>query len=128
MGRYRQLNSHTLGRTKTVVVVDDEEGICETLRDVFEDEGYSVGVATNGAQALALLKSLSPKPCIVILDLLMPVLDGNAVYRAMKADPSLAGIPVVISTSDPSRAPSGVLILRKPIVLEVLLGVVRKSC
>ena len=120
--------NNTLRRTKTVLVVDDEEGICDTLRDVFEDEGYSVGVATNGALALAILKELSPKPCIVILDLLMPVLDGNAVYRAMKADPTLANIPVVISTSDPSRAPSGVLIMRKPIVLEVLLGVVRKSC
>ena len=120
--------NNTLKRAKTVVVVDDEEGICETLRDVFEDEGYSVGVATNGADALELLRRLSPKPCIVVLDLLMPVLDGNAVYRAMKADPTLADIPVVISTSDPSRAPSGVLIMRKPIVLDVLLGVVRKNC
>jgi CheY-like chemotaxis protein len=115
-------------RTGTVMIVDDEEGICETLRDVFEDEGYKVGVATNGQEALWLLKTVSPKPCIVILDLLMPVLDGNAVYRAMKADPALANIPVVISTSDPSRAPSGALIMRKPLALEVLLSMVRRCC
>jgi CheY-like chemotaxis protein len=120
--------SNTLNGTKTVMVVDDEEGICDTLRDVFEDEGYSVGVATNGRDALALLRQLSPKPCIVILDLLMPVLDGNAVYRAMKADPLLSDIPVVISTSDPSRAPSGALIMRKPLSVDILLDVVRRCC
>ena len=113
---------------KTVMVVDDEEGICDTLRDLFEDEGYTVGVATNGREALALLQRLSPKPCIVILDLLMPVLDGNAVYREMKADAALMDIPVVIATSDPSRAPSGALIMRKPLNVDVLLDMVRKCC
>jgi CheY-like chemotaxis protein len=115
-------------RSKTVMVVDDEEGICETLRDVFEDEGYSVGVATNGVDALAMLRAMSPKPCMVILDLLMPVMDGNAVYRAMKADPALAGVPVLVSTSDPSRAPSGVYIVRKPVALDLLLDAVRRCC
>jgi CheY-like chemotaxis protein len=114
--------------TKTIVVVDDEEGICETLRDVFEDEGYTVAIASNGAEALALLRSMPVRPCIVILDLLMPILDGNAVYRAMKADPALASVPVVVSTSDPSRAPSGVFIMRKPVALDLLIDTVRKCC
>ncbi len=113
---------------KTVVVVEDEQDICATLKDVFEDEGYAVGVAHDGVQALDLMHKLEDKPCIVILDLMMPVMDGNAVYRAMKADPDLDDVPVVITTSDPSRAPPGVLIMRKPVSLDVLLDTVRKCC
>ena len=112
--------------TMTIVIVDDEEAICETLKDVFEEEGYSVEVATNGLDALSLIRAMPVKPGMVILDLLMPRMDGNAVYAAMKADPSLIDIPVVISTSDPSRAPSGVLIMRKPVDLDLLLDTVRK--
>ena len=54
-------------------------------------------------------------------------MDGSAVYAAMKADPTLLDIPVVISTSDPSRAPSGVLIMRKPVDLDILLDTIRKK-
>lgn len=113
---------------KSVVVVDDEAAICDALRDVFEHEGYSVDVASNGCDALTLLRSLLIKPCLVVLDLIMPVLDGNAVYRAMKADPALADIPVVVSTSDPSRAPAGALVMRKPVSLDALLQVVHRCC
>jgi CheY-like chemotaxis protein len=117
-----------MSRSKTVLVVDDEEGMCETLKDVFEDEGFTVNMASNGAEALTLLRGMTVKPCIVILDLLMPVLDGNTVYRTMKADPTLAQVPIVISTSDPSRAPSGAMILKKPVSLAVLLDQVRRCC
>jgi two-component system, sensor histidine kinase and response regulator len=112
----------------TVLVVDDEEGICETLRDVFEDEGFNVRTVNNGRDALRVLQDLPTKPCVVILDLIMPILDGNAVYAAMKADPELAGIQVVISTSDPSRAPEGSVVMRKPIALDALLALVRRCC
>ena len=110
----------------TIVVVDDEETICETLKDVLEEEGYRVEVASDGVDALALLRHLEVLPRMIILDLLMPRMDGNAVLSTLKADPALAGIPVVISTSDPSRAPSGVLIIKKPVDLDMLLDTVRK--
>jgi CheY-like chemotaxis protein len=113
---------------QTIVVVDDEEAICETLRDVFEEEGYGVQTAFDGVAALDLLRGMAVKPRVVILDLLMPRLDGNSVYAAMQADPALSEIPVVISTSDPSRAPSGVLIMKKPVDLDLLLDTVRKNC
>ena len=113
--------------SNTIVVVDDEETICETLKDVLEEEGYEVEVAGNGVDALALLRRLTTTPRMVILDLLMPRMDGNAVFMTMKSDPALADIPVVISTSDPSRAPSGVLIMKKPVDLDVLLDTVRRN-
>ncbi len=113
--------------SNTIVIVDDEEVICETLKDVLEEEGYTVEVAADGVDALALLRGLAVPPRMILLDLLMPRMDGNAVLRALRADPALAEIPVVISTSDPSRAPSGVLIMRKPVDLDMLLDTVRKQ-
>ncbi|HVZ73174.1 MAG TPA: response regulator [Polyangia bacterium] len=116
-----------LAPRRTVVIVDDEETIRETLRDVFEEEGYAVELATNGVDALALMRALDERPHVVILDLIMPRMDGGAVYAEMKADPALREIPVLISTSDPSRAPSGVLIMRKPVDLAVLLDAVSRA-
>lgn len=110
-----------------VMIVDDEADIRDSLREFFEDEGYAVATASNGAQALELLEG-DALPCVVILDLMMPILDGNEVYARMQADPRLSSVPVVVSTSDPSRAPSGVLIMRKPIDLNRLLGTVRHHC
>ena len=110
---------------KSILIVDDEDDIRDTLRDVFEDEGYVVEAAANGEEALAVLRA-RPKPALVILDLLMPIMDGNALYRAMKADPAFADIPVIVSSSDPSRAPSGVLIVKKPVNLEMLIDAVSR--
>ena len=113
--------------SNTIVVVDDEETICETLKDVLEEEGYSVEIAGDGVEALTLLRTMTVVPRMIILDLLMPRMDGNAVLTTLKNDPALADIPVVVSTSDPSRAPSGVLIMRKPVDLDMLLDTVRKQ-
>ncbi|MGE0547163.1 MAG: response regulator [Kofleriaceae bacterium] len=113
---------------KVVVIVDDEPGVCELLQDVFEDHGYGVRVATDGEQALRLLSQLSSPPCVVILDLIMPVIDGVAVYRAMQADPVLSKVAIVITTSDPSRAPHGALIMKKPVNLALLIDTVSKCC
>ena len=113
--------------SNTIVVVDDEEVICETLKDVLEEEGYSVEVAGDGIAALEILRSMPSSPRMIILDLLMPRMDGNAVLTILRADPALADIPVVISTSDPSRAPSGVLIMRKPVDLDLLLATIRQQ-
>jgi CheY-like chemotaxis protein len=113
--------------SNTIVVVDDEETICETLKDVLEEEGYDVEIAFDGVEAMELLHAMRTLPRMIILDLLMPRMDGNAVLTTLKADPTLADIPVVVSTSDPSRAPTGVLIMRKPVDLDMLLDTVRKQ-
>ncbi len=110
-----------------VMIVDDETDIRESLREVFEDEGYEVTTASNGAEALAYLAQ-GDVPCAMVLDLLMPQVNGNEVYAKMQADPRLSQVPVIISTSDPSRAPSGVLIMKKPIDLDRLLETIHKHC
>jgi CheY-like chemotaxis protein len=109
---------------RTVLVVEDEEDIRESLCDAFRDEGYTVAVASNGQEALALLPRL-PQPCAIVLDIMMPVMSGRDFYETLRADARFEDIPVVVSTSDPSRAPAGVLTLKKPIDLDKLMKVVQ---
>ncbi len=113
---------------KTIVVVDDEPGFCETVKDLLEEEGYAVEIARDGRAGLDLLRSLPARPCLLVLDLIMPVLDGAAVYRELQEDPELAPIRVAIATSDPARAPSGAMVLAKPLTVDRLLQLVRGSC
>ena len=110
-----------------IMIVDDEADIRDSLEEYFQYEGYSVTTAADGAQALASLQQ-GELPCVIILDLLMPVLDGIQMYQTMRADPRLSAVPVIISTSDPRRAPSGVLIMKKPVNLPSLLRAVEQHC
>jgi CheY-like chemotaxis protein len=109
-----------------VLVVDDEEGICETLREVIEMGGCSALVAANGAEALRVLAQR--RPCLVILDLLMPVMSGAELLATMRSRPELADIPIVICTSAPDRAPRGVPVLPKPIEITTVWDWMRRTC
>lgn len=111
--------------TKTILIVEDEEDIRESLREILEEEGYAVALAADGRAGLERLRQLT-RPCAVILDIIMPVMSGTEFYAALRADPALADIPVLVSTSDPSRAPSGVLIMKKPLDIARLLETVAK--
>jgi len=124
-GALRERKSGEVSKRKTVLVVDDEPDIRESLRDALEDEGYRVAVARNGKEALEVLPTLE-KPIAIILDIIMPVMSGTEFYASIQADPRFADTPVLISTSDASRAPSGVLLMKKPIDLDRLLDTVAK--
>jgi two-component system sensor histidine kinase/response regulator len=115
----------TRGATsKKILVVEDDESIRHVLREAFEDAGYETETASNGQEALDRLQDGSPHPDVVILDLIMPVLDGYRVYQAMQGDPALSRIPVIVSTSSPSHAPKGVLMMPKPVEMDRLLETV----
>jgi two-component system sensor histidine kinase/response regulator len=103
-----------------VLIVEDEDAVRESLRDALEAKQFRVATAANGMEALAVLGS-QPPPDIVIFDLAMPVLDGNALYRRMQEDPKLSRIPVLVSTADPARAPQGLVVLEKPIQIKRIL-------
>jgi CheY-like chemotaxis protein len=109
-----------------VLVVEDQVDARDTLRDVLEDEGYRVMVARDGNEALQHLAGAAPS--LVILDLLMPGMSGNALYDEMQRSRSLAKIPVLVTTSDPTRAPRGVPTLEKPIQIDTLLSLVALAC
>ena len=109
-----------------ILIVDDEVNGRETLRDLLEDEGYEVMCAADGREALTQLANA--RPSLMILDLLMPGMSGNALYDEMQRSPSLAKIPIVVTTSDPTRAPIGVPTLGKPLRLDKVLSVVALAC
>jgi two-component system alkaline phosphatase synthesis response regulator PhoP len=85
---------------KHVLVVDDERDIVELIRYNLTKEGYEVATAYNGKEALALAGSGT---ALVILDLMMPVLDGFATCRKLKGTPATAGIPVIFLTASSSE-------------------------
>jgi two-component system sensor histidine kinase/response regulator len=109
------------GSPKVILIVDDDENIRDSLREVFEEEGYEALTASNGREALEILTQGPKRADAVILDLLLPVMDGFRVYQAMQADALLSKIPVIVSTSSPARAPSGVVVVPKPLKLDRLI-------
>src|SRR6185312_1605195 len=106
-----------------VLVVDDERALREAVCEVLADAAYLVASAANGKEALAWLEA-NPPPQLILLDLMMPVMDGYAFREVQRADPRFAGIPVIAfsagTITDRTRA-LGVPILRKPMDIRGLL-------
>jgi CheY-like chemotaxis protein len=114
---------------RPVLVVDDDPDIRETLRFVLEDAGYPVYTAENGKEALSILASQNRLPGLILLDLMMPVMSGEEMLKALKAVKALAQIPVTIVTaSGAPMPPLATGLLKKPVDLDVLLRLVEKSC
>ena len=110
--------------TKTVLLVEDDADIRDSLQDILEDEGFDVVPAANGKQAIDFLTLNDPIGAdLVILDLLMPMVSGWEVLERMTADERLSGIPVVVLSAaaapKPARAQGFV---RKPFSLEAFVS------
>src|SRR3954447_20349751 len=89
-----------------ILVADDEADIREYLELILRGAGYDVTSACDGAGALALLAS-SPPPTVILLDLMMPRMDGRTFLDVLGADPVLSAIPVVVISAAPYPIPSG---------------------
>jgi CheY-like chemotaxis protein len=111
--------------TGGVLIVDDDELIRESLTDLVELAGCSALCAANGAEALAVLAR--QRPCLIILDLRMPVMSGEEFLAAIRGEPAWDGISVVISTSAP-RPPRDLPTIAKPIDVPRALEVIRRMC
>lgn len=115
--------------TRPVLIVDDDPDIRETLRFVLEDAGYPVYSAENGKEALAILAGAEALPGLILLDLMMPVMSGDEMLKALKQVKALAQIPVTIVTaSGAPMPPLATGMLKKPVDLDVLLRIVERSC
>jgi CheY-like chemotaxis protein len=113
-----------------VLVVDDDRAIRRSLCAVLVDEGYAVAQAANGQEALGLLRR-GLRPRVMLLDLMMPVMDGMALLRALGGEPELAGIPILVITAGgegehPAVGAAAAVRgwLRKPVDLDQLLETV----
>jgi len=83
-----------------ILVVEDDDDIRATVVEVFAYEGYRAVGASHGAEALELLRASDPKPSLILLDLMMPLMNGVEFRERQLADPALAHIPVVILSAD----------------------------
>src|SRR5262245_11415139 len=86
---------------RSVLVVEDDNDIRDALTLILRDQGYQVDSASNGQEALDQLRRGSPAN-LIVLDLMMPVMDGWQFRHEQQRDPTLAGIPVVIVSADGS--------------------------
>lgn len=115
-----------------VLIVEDDTDLRDALSQILEDEGYRVGSAEHGLDALERLRD-GTKPCLILLDLTMPVMNGWQFRAEQRQDPDIASIPVVVISAGANLAeqvqPLGVQdYLRKPIQLGQLLATVRRYC
>ena len=82
---------------KTILVVDDEESICQSLQGILSDEGYEVRTVGSGEETLKAIEE--DLPDLVLLDIQLPGMDGYAVARALREKPALHDVPIVAVTS-----------------------------
>jgi CheY-like chemotaxis protein len=119
--------------SKHVLVVEDDVDIRDALVGILRDEGYVAASAANGVEALDHLRSTAPRPSLILLDLMMPVMNGWQFRTAQKSDETLNEIPVVVISADASVKQKAESIgahgfLKKPIELDALLDLVAKYC
>lgn len=114
-----------------LLVVDDDEDIRELVSTLLRAQGYRVDTARDGVEALAFIRHLSEDnlPSTIMVDLMMPRMDGEGLIRVLRADPRLAGIPIVIMSGhqDAAGRASDVhaaACLVKPIELDDLFRVI----
>jgi CheY-like chemotaxis protein len=112
---------------EAVLLVDDDPDIRESLSELLDANGYEVPQAENGQIALDVLKKTPRFPCVVVLDLSMPVLDGREFLKLRASDPILRGIPVVVvsGSNQPDEPLEGIdEFLRKPVKIERLMEII----
>ena len=114
----------------TVLVVDDDQDVREMLCDVLIGEGFAVASARNGMEALATLLAHEGPVCLILLDVMMPVMSGVEFRERQRSDPHLAGIPVAVMSArwEARDVFHGLEFLRKPMRLEEVLSLVRRHC
>jgi DNA-binding response OmpR family regulator len=113
--------------TRTLLLVEDDLDVRDTLQDLLEEEGFDVVPAANGKQAIDFLTLNQPPGAdLVILDLMMPMVSGWEVLERMTGDDRLSDIPVIVLsavTAEPPPRAQG--FVRKPFTIEQLVATVR---
>jgi len=113
--------------TRSVLIVDDDEALREALAEVLAEEGLEVSCSANGQEALRALRS-GLRPDLILLDLMMPVMDGWAFREEQAREPLLASIPVVVITAAHAlhKPIDARAVVWKPFKVEELLGAIQR--
>jgi two-component system, OmpR family, response regulator CpxR len=114
-----------------VLVVDDDSDVRDSISQLLDAKGYSIIQAENGQKALNILKSTSRIPCLIVLDLVMPVMDGYRFLTLRAQTPTLRNIPVVVTSANPQAGATLTDIdtyLTKPVNVDHLIDVIDQHC
>lgn len=124
-----QNNTEVTSNYKSILVVEDNIDIQESLKATLENEGYSVFTADNGREAIDRLGEI-PTPCLILLDLMMPVMNGWEFVEEINKDIMLSSIPIVVVTAigDSKNSPKTDGYIPKPINFDALISAVCKHC
>jgi CheY-like chemotaxis protein len=110
-----------------VLVVEDDDDIRDAVVMALEGEGFHVFSAENGARALEVLATI-PQPSLILADLMMPVMDGWQLIRALRQNDRFATLAVVVVSALSEQSPEGVMRVKKPIELDDLIKIVSQQC
>jgi CheY-like chemotaxis protein len=115
---------------KTVLVIEDTEDLRELFMEILRHDGYRVLGAADGQEGLDILRAQGEEPCLVLLDMMMPVMDGQTFLDTIDATHQVAPLPiVVVSAGGTERGTRGASrFLKKPVTPEVLKALVREYC
>ena len=121
-----------MSANRTILLVEDDRDICEIVEQVLAEEGYETIAVSNGAEGLAHLRAPErPRPFVIMLDLMLPVMDAWQFRAEQTREPALADIPVVIFSANPklgkyADALGAAAVIRKPPDLDELLGILNR--
>lgn len=124
----RKVERGDVATAKTVLLVEDDFDVRDTLQDLLESEGFDVVPAANGKQAIDFLRYAAPScgNVVVVLDLMMPMVSGWEVLDFLTRDARLAGIPVIVlSALVTERPPRAQEFVRKPFTMDTLVRRIR---
>jgi CheY-like chemotaxis protein len=122
------LRVSTSEHRRSVLIVEDDEDIRAAMAELLESEGFDVTVASNGQEGLEVLDQMGP-PCLVLLDLMMPVMNGEDFLRHVRSNPSLNPVAIVIVTaSGKAPLPGTQGLLKKPFEISDLFATVTAHC
>jgi CheY-like chemotaxis protein len=116
-----------------VMVVDDDSDLREAIMEMLQDNAYSVVGAANGKEALDFLRRATSLPCVILLDLMMPIMDGKTFRAELMRNPELSEIPVVVLSAHANMDDvlAGFAVsakLRKPVQMGSLMALVDRHC
>jgi DNA-binding response OmpR family regulator len=123
------MKSDSTKRERPILIVEDDFVLRTSLAELLQQQGYEVECAADGLEAYHLLNAGTTKPAVIVLDLMMPRMDGLDFQVMAKALPSAAGVPIVIMTAsqDYAEATAGMAerIFHKPVNTSRFLTTIR---
>jgi CheY-like chemotaxis protein len=115
---------------KCILIVEDDPATRESIQHVLQNHGYATEVAANGEEGIAQLQAINPPPAVILLDLMMPGMNGWEFLDFQRNSKRVAGVPVIVCSAytESAKAIKPSAVIEKPVQLEALLKAVKAFC